>query len=553
MEDAFLDALPPGSTTNVVVGTDLKTHLGTVGAFLPGVDTIFLDAPEIMQIETPSEFDSTFLDHQAHFMQLMGIFYHESWGHSEHTKIFADRDFKDPTDSKVYYWTLFEEFRIEYHAIEANDDAAPYLEAAVLGSIFNTRFHLTSKEDDFDKISVATNPLSMLFLGLGRVIGGSLYDEEIVPKVVDIVKKHFDPDVIDKTIDIFEAILDIDDHDVSGFEMAASELEKVLGPVEDYLPKSSAITEDELEDLSSSGSSSGGSSHGPIAPDPFFEDDESSGKGRAASITVDKSAEFVTIYFDEASSKSPGAKELEISERVRMALRALKVSSKANAPVPTLMPPGRLQTREAMQRSSYRAQGRKPPDNIKPFKEKSIDTSLAPAVRTTCMIDLSGSMNRQLPSISAAMWAAYKGLQAEGNLCMSIGFGAESQVLWDIGEHPNQIEVFRCRDGSFESIGDAMDLLFKRPIMYQRRKDSLAQVLIFSDLHFVEATHSEKFRLAAKQLKEEHGVVISALSLDSLNKDNAAYCDVAQSYEGETEDNVLGFIEAQVRKLQSKV
>lgn len=600
LTSALEDLSPKGVRVSLLPG--IKDFLPTIGVNFPAIGKSYLDS-NILGVDNLTDLDPSNPIHAEGLELLMGIFYHESWGHGKNTKKFDDLsardfngDYKLPATSKARNMAiLFEEFRIEHRVINKLPHAQKSLER--LSSVYilgfpSVRFSSAAERKKWGLDQGGLDLIGLLVLGLGRCVGGTIATQLIV----DQLKGYISNEVLklDSTIDsfkliedcevVFEKVINIKNGKWSkmldcaqefwdiieatlpesetgegggsgghggsggGFSQAFPPDEDEEGftdQVKDLLKDLKDEAEKQEEEGSEEGEDEGEGGAGNGANDPTGG--PGGGRGKKG-VNKTKRVGNVSCFY-VATNDRPNAEDVENKDQIRSIIRTLRVTEKSLGFSSSTTPPGSLQSSKAMAIDSYRSRGMLPPEEIKPFRVQNMVTGFAPKVRLSIIVDSSGSMTEQLPKLYRSIWSLDTALKLEDNDVLVTAFSSGAMVVSEPDIVNTSIEQYDTRDPYGHHAGDACEIIDDRKLMVNPRDGVVCAVLFFSDLEIVDYDQDIKMNSYINKWKSDN-VIIGAYSFTEFEKDNLFKMDV--SHQGTTMQSIQSFTTDFVTEAQRK-
>lgn len=321
---------PPGKesfVTDFIPGL-ANESVGTVGICFPEYDLAYLDT-DILGCPI-ADLDSSDPTTLRRFGVLLGVYYHEVWGHGVHS-ILRRIDHVNSVNL-MYMWTMLEEFRIEHHAIKANPGCQKYLETLVDNVI------LKQADDDMPISYIPTvdaeqksivfrkrvDATSLLFLAYGRIVGGTIQDQESIDLITAFLVAVMGADFLLEFQEIFFDILDLEDDDLEGMLGQLNRLQDVF----DRYREANPIRKDG-DDESNEGFqtvSFGLPEDAPLSSEPGEPGEaQPGGKSSPEEIDVDQdeAIQDLTDALTESIERREGSKNADLNEEIQEVIDAV--------------------------------------------------------------------------------------------------------------------------------------------------------------------------------------------------------------------------------------
>lgn len=453
-------------------------------------DAAALYTPAISEVEVslrqafrdgvvPSDIaDLTKRSNQYEWAKATGCIFHEAM-HARYSRWDIDKVSKELNDLQFRTLMLFEESRIESRAFSVAPDYANFLRASAL------EIAIGDAATEFSKQSSVRSAGMLVALVHSRVDAGIL-DERDVEAVYKVCEEYLGKEVIDKLRAIlYKTRAHENDRDVS-----------VLYPlVDEWIAILTEVAKEKGEDIND----------GPNPGDVFIvkasealeegadcvavavgielsdqqsleeEREELAKRYKASDEKRDHKAESMKVYNKSTGPgdsktnsrltkhRPPTPEERAAAVLIGNALEKAKYRERDVTEVSSILPPGRLRTRAAVQAAAQQAMGIRPTNE--PWRRKARKHTDDPTLSVGVMVDISGSMGSAMEPMAATSWimseAAYR-VQAR---YAQVYYGNDVFYSSKPGARQPEVDVYTASDGTevfdkaFKVVDGAVNLL----------------------------------------------------------------------------------------------
>lgn len=158
-------------------------------------------------------------------------------------------------------------------------------------------------------------------------------------------------------------------------------------------------------------------------------------------------------------TEKPSAEDYMMAKKLSKELENLNVSGRGKFVVASQTPPGRMNSRQAVQRSAERARGQM--STAKPWKRVKHTVDVNPPLTVGVLTDVSGSQS-WAEMLSARMaWVLSHAVTSIGGRVAAATFGDEALVTLRPGEHPEKLTIVDADGGTeqFDWAAGTLDTL----------------------------------------------------------------------------------------------
>lgn len=504
------DARSPRNDLNVLCAPEAAA--GHPGYYMPATARIALDGA-ILPV-APEELDSDNEEHFAALAALQGVFIHEL-GHAVHTDSMRDSMSGDHGQTA----TLLEEIRMEAQAVRDREVDAKWLRASA------TQLILKDKEDggSIAEPQNLAHAARIAVLVEGRVAAGSLLPKDAA-QVSRVLEGLFDDDQIGELRSILSDTVEVKDGDNEAMEAVSRRFRELMGEDADQPEGGSGegegapspgeggsvgqieLSKEEAEELAEAAKAAAEKAEEEGAGE-LAEGSEGAEVDQAVEVVI-RDPEVAEKLDREAPDASPdkvshgcapvGTRGVRYRERnprsderaqrnkLAALLRKARWRDRTRTTVASVVPPGRIRTREAMRGSAERSMGRMV--SAKPWRKTQRKMVDQPKLRVAVMCDVSGSMGPYVEGIASSMWVIANAVADTGGTSIGIAFGDEARSVIEAGKPPRQVMEFPA-DGGFESIGSAIQMADRELGLSDPTNPRLA--VIVSDGHWVNGSERD--------------------------------------------------------------
>jgi hypothetical protein len=433
----------PDATGGVAPGTwsPLASRIELDGNVLPG-------APDTLDPALNP-------DHHKAFCALHGVFVHEV-GHAVHT-LYLVRDCAEDVREEML---LLEEIRMEAQSVRRRPSEARFLRACANFLIVEEQSYVQGANGDARAAAFAATLME------GRVVAGSLKPED-VHEVSQVISQVIDAKQHQSLERIWQDTVEVPDDDLEGLERVARRLHKL------FPPQPGSLSQDFIEALI--GALEAGAAQAASAAVGQIQIE--------GSVAIEQIAEAVKGDVDmqerldkalkdmrEDSGKAAGApggavikaklrpataEERRARNKLAALLRKARWRDRDSYRQSTELPPGRLRTRLAVQRSAQIAHGKVP--SVKPWRQTKRQYVEMPRLRVGILVDTSGSMSGAAPGVSSSLWVIANAVADAGGKSAAYAFGDSLARILDPGKPPPQVLELKGQGGT-AFVPDALQL-----------------------------------------------------------------------------------------------
>lgn len=242
----------------------------------------------------------------------------------------------------------------------------------------------------------------------------------------------------------------------------------------------------------------------PPAPDPEAKQERDDAEKQATAARQLKSGPDSTGGVpSEWVKREPTVGERTLARAIGHALEAARWRAPTREVVPSKVPPGRLDSREAMQRRAQKRMGMM--QTAKPFRGSVLHRAEKPPVLVGIACDTSGSMRWAEQIMSSVTWAIAHAMTYVDGKCATVTFGdGKVRPLVKPGEVPHQVVALKA-DGSREVFNNAFQYLDGSLNLTMGRGARL--LVVFSDGQFSKF-EAEAAKEAVARMRRRGGYVL---------------------------------------------
>ncbi len=216
--------------------------------------------------------------------------------------------------------------------------------------------------------------------------------------------------------------------------------------------------------------------------------------------------------------REPTTQERVLARRTGEALRRAQFRARGRVITPSVVPPGRLIGREAMQGAAQRARGVQV--TALPFRQITRRASPQPPLTVGIAVDVSGSMGWAASIMSTMAWVLSHAVAQVGGRCAMVTFGAEVTAVTHPGPPPRQVPTFVADDG-WEQFTGAIRALDGGLALTSGSGARL--VFVVSDGYYTDEEEASAARLVPRLVR--HGVQVIWLDISRENDPDEDYED----------------------------
>jgi hypothetical protein len=464
------------------------------GFYAPAAARIVLEG-NLLPVEPDKLRPTEDQDHLKALSVLHGVLIHEC-GHFSHTEIDHDR-LSEESQEVQQAAILLEEIRMEAQVVKNNSSDACFLRSSAKELIMTD----AQLESEHGAISAGV-------LIEGRVQAGSLQASDVT-QVIDEIDNLLDADTVTELKKITKRTVKIADGDIESLIRAAKRLAKLF-------PKDgSGGGKGKIKELIE------GALNDDLSPSQAEELEEmlADAKARGEIAEALKNAEVKTAGSAAGSEPKEGERvATDIERKARNDLsakfRQVRWWDRHKVNRTSVLPPGKLKARNALQRSAEVATGKMA--TSKPWKQTKRRLEIMPKLSLGVLVDTSGSMYFAKTEMAGALWSlAHAAYENDGKVGAAL-FGDTSKLLWGPHSVPPRHVVEITPSGGTEYLPDGIDLLDKALNWKEDKGPRL--LVIISDGYFYKAAESQQ---AIREIQKK-GVKVIQLGINMTPTDHGA-------------------------------
>jgi hypothetical protein len=494
-QTAVLAQRTGGLPYTVVTGPGVTGPEGPPGLCAPKAARVMLDG-SLLPV-TPDQLDPYGNpEHMKALAVLHGVLIHEC-GHASHTP--EDRpELYEEEDAVVQAVTLLEELRMEAQVIRNRPSDARWLRAA------SREILLRDPEISGDGAA-----FSAAVLVEGRVAAGTLRSSDLT-EVATLTEEVLGQKTKDEILNLCEEATEIADDDLPGLIGIGRRLA-------DLMP----------EEMSSGS----GRIKAAIAKalDGAAEEALGAGDGELEQLLADKGAreEIIEALAEAARNTCGGAggaspergerqatpEERQARNALTLRLREVRWRDRTTVHRSSLLPPGRLRTREALRRSAERQAGKM--TTAKPWRQTKRRMVELPKLTCGILLDTSGSMSYAAHELSGSLWAIAHAVHENGGKVAGALFGDTAETVLPVEKPPRHVVQIRPSGGT-EHVPEGISLLGE--LLDWGREDGPRLLIIVSDGYWGQAREAE----AAIAEAQAQGIVVLHIGIGSKPVEHGA-------------------------------
>lgn len=163
-------------------------------------------------------------------------------------------------------------------------------------------------------------------------------------------------------------------------------------------------------------------------------------------------------------TRNPQPQERAAAVTIAHQLEKAKYHDRDETVVTTVVPPGRLRTRAALQGAAYKSRNvHNPAEPWSKTKRKHTDD---PSLHLGVMVDISGSMGAAMEPMAVSAWVMSEAVRRIQGKCAMVYYGSSVFPVLKAGQHLPQVTVYSAPDGTekfndaFKALDGSLDLLY---------------------------------------------------------------------------------------------
>lgn len=408
------------------------------GFYAPAAAKIVLDG-NLIPVEPDSLEITTNPDHLKAFSALHGVLIHEC-GHANHSV--EQPDFEGETEQVAMATTLLEEIRMEAKVIERRPDDAKWLRCSAKDIILGE-----------GKVEGDMGALSSQVLVLGRVAAGSL-ERSDVAGIEKKIKEIVGDDVFKKIDSINKKAVKVSDGDFDSLLSLGRELAELFPKEEGGYP----LSPEDIEEIKDALDKAGSGGEGKEELEDILADAEARGKVKQAIAEIsERTAGAASGSLPESGERYPTDEERRARNDLFLKFREVRWRDRHLVERSSSLPPGRLNSRSALQRSAEKSLGQMP--QSKPWRQKKRCQEEMPRLSLGVLIDTSGSMQNAAHALSGSLWALSHAAHDTGGKVAAALFGNGYELLWGAHSAPPRHVTEMNPYGGTDNVAETVGLL----------------------------------------------------------------------------------------------
>jgi hypothetical protein len=447
-------------------------------------------APDLLDLSLPDHFEA--------LANLYGIYLHEC-GHAVHTK-FLPATLPTSMQDVAREMVLLEEPRMEAAVVRDTARDAIWLRAS----------SLQLDVGQSERVQAAAGyevreAIWKCILVEGRVMADVLSADDARP-FSQAVEKVLGQPAHAKLLDIIQSAVQLNDGDLKGLEAQARRLRELVPPDPERcgltltssqvrelivqssqtLAQASAKAAMQLHDGSQGGKlqslmSTFAGAHAkalsqmePSAPQP-----------PAPSSTAETAQESSPDPFTQAGQPSlgkirytprrPTRQEGLLSRRLAARIRKARWRGRGKTRIDSVLPPGKLRPRRALQAKAQQALGLVPQSAI--WQQTRHRQTEKPYPRCAILVDTSWSMKSSAPIVSSCLWVISQAIHAENGRTLGIAFGDDLALVAPPGRPSPHVLEFEANGGT-GFVAGALQIAYDRLELGNARKGPRVVVIV---------------------------------------------------------------------------
>lgn len=425
-------------------------------------------------------------DVQYEFPRATGAIFHEAM-HARYSLWDLAAAQKDLSPAEFRVLISLEEGRIESHGLKRYPSNAAFLRSTVLDLVIADAANVQSDSD-----TVMAGELAAL--ALSRVDAGSC-DESDVCELHDVIESKLGADRLEKLRNIWVEAQRYDQHDYAeGLYPLAKEWVRIID-------EAAEENGDQKSDEAHSGSGSGA-----MTPSEFAEAIQKALEEGADSATIGAFNDLADVQMSEewaeqvdakqsaaktaqearaeaskvfgtgtseiptttsrstlAEERAPRGDERSAAVQLAQLLEKAKYRDRDETEVHSVIPPGRLRTRAAVQGVALKSKGiMTKSEPWRQTKRKHVDD---PTLNIGVMVDISGSMGAAMEPMASLAWVLSESVRRVQGRSAMVYFGNDVFPTLKPGQHLDRVRVFTAPDmtekfdRAFKALDGGLNLL----------------------------------------------------------------------------------------------
>lgn len=446
---------------------------------------------------------------QVEFPRATGAIFHEAM-HARYSLWDLEKAAKELTPREFTALILLEEGRIESHGLKVFPRMSGFLRRMAVDVVVNDQSEIADSSDSVFAGNVA-------LLTLARVDAGSL-EEVDVEKIYDLVLERFGADKLAELRELWLTAQAHDRHyDVTDLYPVARRWVEIIDEIAvengeekpgDGQPGDEAEGDEAEGDSGSSSSSASGESEstsGRASSSSFQEQMQDALQDAAEESTIgsyddiadaEQAAEYEESAADRAKNakdrrsdiqeaakvfgsgtadvhgtrsysslmetRKPTSDERRAAVKVSQLLDKAKYRERSETEISSVIPPGRLRTRAAVQQTALRSKGIM--SEVEPWRRTTRKHTDDPTLDIGIMVDISGSMGGAMESMASAAWILSEASRRVQARAAMVYYGNDVFPTLKPGQHLDQVRVWSAPDmtekfgAAFKALNGALDL-----------------------------------------------------------------------------------------------
>lgn len=425
-------------------------------------------------------------DVQYEFPRATGAIFHEAM-HARYSLWDLAAAQKDLSPAEFRVLISLEEGRIESHGLKRYPSNAAFLRSTVLDLVIADAANVQSDSD-----TVMAGELAAL--ALARVDAGSC-DESDVCELHDVIESKLGADRLEKLRNIWVEAQRYDQHDYAeGLYPLAKEWVRIIDEAAEENgdqksdeagsgPGAGAMTPSEFAEAIQKALEEGADSamigaFNDLADVQMSEEwaEQVNAKQSAAKTAQEARAEASKVFGTGTSEmpttmsrstlaeeRAPSGDERSAAVQLAQLLEKAKYRDRDETEVHSVIPPGRLRTRAAVQGVALKSKGiMTKSEPWRQTKRKHVDD---PTLNIGVMVDISGSMGAAMQPMASLAWVLSESVRRVQGRSAMVYFGNDVFPTLKPGQHLDRVRVFTAPDmtekfdRAFKALDGGLNLL----------------------------------------------------------------------------------------------
>ena len=417
---------------------------------------------------------------QFDYPRASGAIFHEAL-HARYSRWDLEKAHKELTPAEFHAIQILEESRIEAFGVNETPQNRAFLRSCALDIV------LADARDNLKELSSTRAAAHLAALTLAR-LDADVLERDDVFELAELLETFLGEDLLVKLRSVWNRFQMHDIHYNSAplYELAkewaklvedAAE-ERGEAPGETPNDEAQQFIQDLLDALGDAADMAGINAQGDVEDQQQTEQWQEIAKTKSSAAKEAKDAKDVAgDVFDKGTGPQPYSKtgsrlrekrqptspERAAAVKVAAMLEKAKYRERDAHEVNSILPPGRLRTRSAVQAAAYRSKGLM--TTIEPWRKTVRKHTDDPTLTVGVMVDISGSMSSAMQPMGVTAWVMSEAVRRVQGRAAMVYYGSDVFPTLKPGQHLPEVNIYTAPDGTekfnraFKALDGSLNLL----------------------------------------------------------------------------------------------